>query len=132
MILSLACSTNTLINWSNVLFFKNNLLSRKCLSKQTPLSAARLWLSWSLMPESQELKKQGAYQVNITRYVQDFCRAFTWSLNFNFSFMFLQGSALVYLKGPKFLIYVSGALSMWVRNLSFHNLFKEQKIREQK
>uniref|UniRef100_A0A3P9GZS0 Solute carrier family 40 member n=1 Tax=Oryzias latipes TaxID=8090 RepID=A0A3P9GZS0_ORYLA len=27
--------------------------------------------------------------------------------------MFLQGSALVYLKGPKFLIYVSGALSMW-------------------
>ncbi|KAK5883026.1 hypothetical protein CesoFtcFv8_019399 [Champsocephalus esox] len=24
-----------------------------------------------------------------------------------------QGSALIFLKGPKFLIYVSGALSMW-------------------
>ena len=30
--------------------------------------------------------------------------------------MFL-GSALIYLRGPKFLIYVSGALSMWVSSL---------------
>lgn len=28
-----------------------------------------------------------------------------------------EGSALIYLRGPKFLIYVSGALSMWVRIL---------------
>lgn len=28
--------------------------------------------------------------------------------------IYLLGSALIYLKGPKFLIYVSGALSMWV------------------
>lgn len=30
---------------------------------------------------------------------------------------FFLGSALIYLKGPKFLIYVSGALSMWVSSL---------------
>uniref|UniRef100_A0A672ZMK3 Solute carrier family 40 member n=1 Tax=Sphaeramia orbicularis TaxID=375764 RepID=A0A672ZMK3_9TELE len=30
-----------------------------------------------------------------------------------FSYTSSQGSALIYLKGPKFLIYVSGALSMW-------------------
>ncbi|XP_077453977.1 ferroportin [Stigmatopora argus] len=30
----------------------------------------------------------------------------------------IPGSALIYLKGPKFLIYVSGALSMWVRIIS--------------
>uniref|UniRef100_A0A7N8Y8X8 Solute carrier family 40 member n=1 Tax=Mastacembelus armatus TaxID=205130 RepID=A0A7N8Y8X8_9TELE len=32
---------------------------------------------------------------------------------FDFYCIFLSGSALIYLKGPKFLIYVSGALSMW-------------------
>ena len=43
--------------------------------------------------------------------------------------MSLKGSALIYLKGPKFLIYVSGALSMWVRNISRRNRLKEQQIR---
>lgn len=42
----------------------------------------------------------------------------------NVILFFSQGSALIYLKGPKFLIYVSGALSMWVRIcfFSFHKL----------
>uniref|UniRef100_A0A3Q3VK67 Solute carrier family 40 member n=1 Tax=Mola mola TaxID=94237 RepID=A0A3Q3VK67_MOLML len=36
---------------------------------------------------------------------------YTYSITF--SCISPQGSALIYLKGPKFLIYVSGALSMW-------------------
>jgi len=39
--------------------------------------------------------------------------------NKSFETISLIGSALIYLKGPKFLIYVSGALSMWVRS-RFH------------
>lgn len=44
---------------------------------------------------------------------------YTYSITF--SCISPQGSALIYLKGPKFLIYVSGALSMWVRIFSFGN-----------
>uniref|UniRef100_A0A8C4XAT4 Solute carrier family 40 member n=1 Tax=Erpetoichthys calabaricus TaxID=27687 RepID=A0A8C4XAT4_ERPCA len=44
--------------------------------------------------------------------VYSLCRCFYILLNIH-SCLFLSGSALIYLKGPKFLIYVSGALSMW-------------------
>lgn len=57
-------------------FFEQQPFSRKCLSKQTPLSPERLRLSWSLTAESPELKKQGAYQVNVPRYVESFCNVF--------------------------------------------------------
>uniref|UniRef100_A0A3Q3AYC3 Solute carrier family 40 member n=1 Tax=Kryptolebias marmoratus TaxID=37003 RepID=A0A3Q3AYC3_KRYMA len=83
-----------------------------------PPSVAGLWSSLSPTTSGiPELKTQEAYQVNLTLNAGRICAgclqgvvngAFSNSCSFG-----LSGSALIYLKGPKFLIYVSGALSMW-------------------